>query len=137
MGEETNLKTWLVVSIFLLGIVAGQASADPNLIAHYTFDDGTADDSSGYSHHGTLDIGDASTSISIVTDPERGKVLDVNNSAGVINSVVNCGGAGDWADIREQITIATWFTFESIHTSNIYMLTKGNTYQVTSRGTTE
>jgi len=134
MGDRTNLRTWLVVSIFLLGLVAGQVSADPNLIAHYTFDDDTADDSSGYSHHGTIVPGDVSTSISIVTDPERRKVLNVNNSAGVINSVVNCGGAGDWADIREQITIATWFTFESIHTGNIYMLTKGSTYQVTSNG---
>jgi len=137
MGDRANLRTWLVVSIFLLGIVAGQVSADPNLVGHWNFDDDTADDSSGYSHHGTIVPGDVSTSISIVTDPERGKVLNVNNSAGVINSVVNCGGAGDWADIREQITIATWFTFESIHTGNIYMLTKGSTYQVTSNGTSD
>ncbi len=138
MGDMSNLRTWLVVSIFLLGLVTGQVFADPNLIAHYTFDDGDANDSSGNNHHGTLTAGDATTSVSIVYDADRdSNVLELNNPAGhTINSVVDCGGAGDWADIRTRISIAAWLKVDTFHVDNQYLLAKGNTYQLTRSDTT-
>jgi len=108
------------------------------LVGFWNFDDGTADDSSGNGHHGTLTAGDATTSVSIVYDTDRGNnVLELNNPAGhTINSIVDCGGAGSWADIRSRISIATWLKVDTFHINNQYLLAKGNTYQLTRSGTT-
>jgi len=124
--------TFLISLLLLAGLAAGPAlAADP--VAYYNFNDGTAADSSGNGHHGTL----SGSRISIIDDSERGsKVVDADNIAGTINSIVNCG-SGSWADITDEITIAAWFTLENIHTSNIYMLTKGSAYQITSNGTSD
>ena len=108
------------------------------LVGFWNFDDGTADDSSGNNHHGTLVQSGGGTSVSIVYDGDRGNgVLELNNPAGhTINSVVDCGGAGDWADIRTRISIALWVKVDTFHVGNQYLLTKGNTYQLTRSGTT-
>ena len=119
---------------------------DSNLIGWWDFDDDTANDSSGNipPHDGTIVTGGVGTSISIVDDAVRGnKVLDVNNIVAVDNAVVDCGGdandVGDpcWANLTEQVSVAAWFTLDSIHTSDQYMITKGNTWQITSRGTSD
>ena len=115
------------------------------LVGRWNFDDGTANDSSpGGLHDGTIVTGGDGTSISIVDDADRGnKVLDVNNIVDVNNSVVDCGGdandIGDpcWANLIEQVSVAAWFTLDSIQISNQYMITKGNTWQITSRGTSD
>ncbi len=124
--------TFLISLLLLAGLASGPAlAADP--VAYYNFNDGTADDSSGNGHDGTL----SGSRISIIDDSERGsKVVDADNIAGTTNSVVKCGD-GSWCDITDEITIATWFTLENIHTSNIYMLTKGSAYQITSNGTSD
>jgi len=116
---------------------------DVNLLGCWNFDDLTANDSSGKGHHGTITPGDANTNISIFYDAVRdSNVLDVNNAAGFLNSVVDCGGDacdGGWANLREQVSLAAWFTLalDDIHSSNIYMITKGNSWQITSRGTSD
>ena len=106
---------------------------DPNLVAWYTFDNDDASDSSGYDHDGTL----VGSDVSIVTDSDRGKVLNLDNEGDAINSYLNAGGAGDWADIRDKLTVAAWIKIDNLHTTNMYMLTKGNTYQITSNGTAD
>jgi len=117
---------------------------DSNLIGYWNFNDGTANDSSGNGHHGTLvQGGDPSTSVSIVYDAIRdSNVLDVNNVSDVNNSVVDCGGGfGDaepnWAGLVESVSVTAWFTLDDIHISNQYLITKGNTWQITSRGTSD
>jgi len=108
------------------------------LVGFWNFDDGTADDSSGNGHHGTLVQSGGGTSVNIVYDGDRdSNVLELNNPVGhTINSVVDCGGAGSWADIRSRISIALWVKVDTFHASNQYLLTKGNTYQLTRSGTT-
>ena len=49
-------------------------------VARYTFDDSTANDSSGHGNNGTL-LGNAA----IVTDPVRGKVLSLTGSGGKVD----------------------------------------------------
>jgi len=131
MGDRANLRTWLVMSVLLLGLV-GNASA--TLVGRWTFDDGTADDSSGGNHHGTLTPGDVTTSISIVYDIDRdSNVLELDNPAGhSTGAVVNCG-SGSWADITSQIAFTMWAKVDTKHTSS-YLLSKGSSYQVLQRG---
>jgi len=123
--------------------IAPSNPGDANLLGCWNFDDLTANDSSGKGHHGTITPGDANTSISIVYDADRdSNVLDVNNTGSFLNSVVDCGGDacdGGWANLTEQLSVAAWFTMalEDIHSSNIYMITKGNTWQITSIGTSD
>ncbi len=116
---------------------------DANLLGCWNFDDGTTNDSSGNGRHGTLVQGDLNTSISIVYDANiDSNVLDVNNVFDANNSVVDCGGGpGDaepnWAGLIEQVSVTAWFTLDYIHRSNQYMITKGNTWQITSNGTSD
>ncbi len=117
---------------------------DANLIGWWNFDDGTADDNSpGGLHDGTLVTGGDGTSISIVFDADRdSNVLDVNNIADVNNSVADCGGDVNdsdpcWANLTEQVSVAAWFTLDDIHTDDQYLVTKGNTWQITSNGTSD
>jgi len=124
--------------------VAPSNPGDSNLVGCWNFDDLTANDSSDRGHHGTIVQGDPNnTSISIVYDAIRdSNVLDVNNVADANNSVVDCGGGpGDadpnWSLLRERISLAAWFTLDSIHTSNQYLITKGHSYQITSSGTND
>ncbi|GAF97540.1 unnamed protein product, partial [marine sediment metagenome] len=111
-------------------------SGDPNLVGYWNFDDGTANDSSGNNHHGTLEPGDMGTSVAIVDDINRGnKVLKLNNPDVLLNSVVDCGGGPgdadpDWAGLKEQISIAAWCKVDTFFQDNQYMLTRGLSYQV-------
>jgi len=89
-----------------------EARCDP--LAHYPFDDGTADDVSGNEHHGTLE-----NLATIVYDADRdSNVLDVGDA----NGYVDCGGGHDlnepncteepanctWADITGELTLMAW-----------------------------
>ena len=123
MGKRANLRTWLVMAVLLLGLV-GNASA--TMVGRWTFDDGTADDSSGNNHHGTLTPGDVTTSISIVYDADRdSNVLELDNPAGhFTGAVVNCG-SGSWADITSQIAFTMWAKVDTKHESS-YLLSKGS-----------
>jgi len=127
-------KVALLISFALvLGFLSKAASAvDPNLVGRWTFDDGTANDSSGNGHHGTLRQGDATTSISFVYDAVRdSNVLNCSNPKGhTTNSVVDCG-KGSWADMADAITIAAWTKPRTIEQTN-YLLSKHSRYQFTA-----
>jgi len=109
---------------------------DSNLVGCWNFNDGTANDSSGRGHHGTLVQGHAATSVAIVDDADRGnKVLELNNPDVLLNSVVDCNGGPydddpNWAVIKEQISIAAWLKVDTFFQSDQYMLGRGAAYQV-------
>jgi len=126
---------FLISIILVLGLVGNAPAA---LVGRWTFDDGTADDSSGNNHHGTLVTGGDGTSISIVYDANMGSnVLDVDNpNDHTINSVVDCG-TGEWTDITEAITLMCWTKWDNnnINVDSQYLITHGSAYQFTSNGT--
>ena len=129
-------RLFFLISIVLVLCLVGNASAV--LVGRWTFDDGTASDSSGNNHHGMLKSGDETTSISIVYDADRdSNVLDVDNPVDhTINSVVDCG-AGEWADTPTAITLMCWTKLEDVNISNQYLMTHGAAYQLTSNGTSD
>ena len=99
-----------------------QASATPNdlalpgLVARLTFDDDTANDSSGNTNHGTLVNGAA-----IVTDAQRGKVLSLDGS----NDYVDLGnGASLNLSDNNQATITAWVKM-AVSKSHNSIVTKG------------
>jgi hypothetical protein len=107
-----------------------------NLIGQWSFNDGTANDFSGFDHHGSVIQGDSSTSIEIIYDFERGSnVLHISNPPGhTVNSVVDCSGNssnGGWADIRNAFTLTAWIKVDGFHTAHQYLITKGSSYQLT------
>jgi len=117
---------------------------DSNLVGYWNFDDGTANDSSGNTRHGTLIEGHEATSAAFVYDTDRdSNVLEVDNPDDVLNSVVDCGGGtGDtsepnWAYLKEQISIAAWFKVDTFFQEDQYMLTRGGSYQVRRYTTTD
>jgi hypothetical protein len=99
------------------------ANASTNLVAHLTFDDGTADDSSGYENNGVLNGG-----ATIVTDSQRGKVLSLDGSSGY----VDLGNATslDLSD-HSQATITAWVKLAVTHNHNT-ILSKGEWKQAYS-----
>ena len=110
--------------LLIIGLITNTADADPNLVVHYTFDDGTASDVSGNGHHGIL-FDDAG----IVFDVERNSsVLSLDGDG----DYLNCGGGknpGDpltWADILGPITIATWFKIDGYNCDWQCLMDKGN-----------
>ena len=128
-------RLFFLISIVLVLGLLGNASA--SLVGYWNFNDGTANDSSGNEHHGTLTPGDETTSISIVYDANMGgNVLDVDNPADhTLNSVVDCG-TGEWTDITEAITLMCWTKLENINVTedSQYLITHGSAYQFTSNG---
>ena len=150
IGTERSVRAFYKGLIGDVSIYSYQLSEDEvrelslehpvgQLVGWWNFDDGTADDSSGNDHHGTLTTGGATTSVNIVYDADRdSNVLELNNPVGhTINSVVDCGGASGWADISARISIATWLKVDTFHITNQHLLTKGNGYQLTRNGTTD
>jgi len=79
---------------------------DANLVALYTFDDGTAGDTSGFgtAADGTM-VGDAG----VVTDAERGKVLSLDGDG----DYVDCGLNSKF-DINDVITASAWVTLDGV-----------------------
>ncbi len=69
--------TYLAALVLALAVIAPGVSngADPTPVGWWTFDDGTPGDISGNGLDGVL-LGDAA----IVADPERGQVLQINES---------------------------------------------------------
>jgi hypothetical protein len=97
-------------------IVSTNVSASGAVVAHLTFDDGTADDSSGYDNNGVMLNG-----ATVVNDLQRGKVLSLD-------------GADDYVDLGNdssldlsasgQATIAAWVKITLSHNHNT-ILSKG------------
>ena len=98
--------------VLLLGLV-GSVRADPNLVAHWTFYDGSTDDISDYNTpaHGTL-----IRYAKVVKDPNRALVLKLDNnliggSPDEPNYMI-CGNDAKF-DITGSITVAAWIKPES------------------------
>ncbi len=104
------------------GPISAQVSATPaaivpsGLLAHYTFDDNTADDSSGFQNHGLL----AGTA-AIVSDAQRGKVLSLDGAGGKVDlgnpAALNVTGA---------ISVAAWVKLNTGMTGNHGVLQRGH-----------
>jgi serine/threonine protein kinase/WD40 repeat protein len=86
------------------------------LVAHYTFDDGTAGDSSGQRINGVLK-GDAC----IVSDPERGNVLSLDGNG----DYVDCG-ADPRFDVNRVLTVAAWIKVVSVDGYSLSIVSKGD-----------
>jgi hypothetical protein len=99
--NKTRLLTWVLT---LVGVCALMAQAQP--LAQYTFNDGTARDVSGNGHDGIL-LGTAA----VVSDPERGKVLQVNQSG--------MQAAGPFA-ITTSFTLSAWIKLDVPRTGRMY-----------------
>jgi len=79
----------------MIGLSASQVQAE--LIARYTFDDGTVNDSVG-SFHATLTETDYPA---VVFEAERGYVLELDSAAGYIEYP-------QWATNQVEFTYALW-----------------------------
>ena len=90
--------------ILLLGICVASLQAQP--IAHYTFADGTAKDISGNGNDGIL-LGSAA----VVDDPERGKVLGINESGMQVDGPF---------DITSSFTLSAWVKLDIPRTGRYY-----------------
>ncbi|TAK98315.1 MAG: hypothetical protein EPO07_12190 [Verrucomicrobia bacterium] len=110
------------VNPFGEGPNAAQVSATPAAIvppgpvARYTFDDNTANDSSGHNNNGTL----AGTA-AIVTDAVRGKVLSLDGVGGKVD-LGNPAGL----NIIGQCTMTAWARLNSGMTGNHGLLQRGH-----------
>ena len=104
------------------GANSAQATATPSdfvaagLVAHLTFDDGTATDMSGHGNHGTL-VNDAS----IVTDTQRGNVLSLDGADDYVD--IGNGTSLDLSD-DNQATITAWVKMAASKVHNA-ILSKG------------
>jgi hypothetical protein len=90
----------LACGVLAVLLLAGSTDlAQAVLVGHWTFDDGTANDSSGMGHHGTLEGAGAA----IVDDPIRGLVYSGNG----LDSKVELGNPAG-LNIVGQFTAAAW-----------------------------
>ena len=98
-------------------IVSTNPPIEPGrLVAHLTFDDGTADDSSGYDNHGDLQNGAV-----VIDDIERGKVLSLDG----VDDYVDLGTAASLElSTNGQATIAAWIKMAAGKNHNS-IVTKG------------
>jgi hypothetical protein len=95
MVNQTLKQTvWIVV--FSAAVSGALRSAQADLLAHYTFDDGTAADVTGNGNNGTLE-GTAQ-----IVDSERGQVLSLDGMGKV--DLGNPAGL----DFSGEMTIAAW-----------------------------
>jgi hypothetical protein len=81
-------------------VVGTNTPAQTGLVAWLTFEDSTADDSSGYDNNGVLVNGAA-----VVADPTRGRVLSLDGVAGYVD-LGNDPSLN--LSLGDQATVATW-----------------------------
>jgi len=134
-------RLFFLISLVLVLCLASNASAA--MLGWWTFDDSTADDSSGAGHHGTLRVVGANT-VTFVFDVER----DSNVAAfpGDPCVMISCGGGKalttdpcTWADFynKDTQTIALWMKTDGLfHESYQYAFAKENAYRVSRNGST-
>ncbi len=99
-----NMTRLLLSVLILASLCAMPVQAQP--LAHYTFNDGTPKDVSGNGHDGVL-LGTAA----VVSDPQRGKVLQVNQSG--------MQAAGPFA-ITTSFTLSAWVKLDVPRTGRTY-----------------
>ena len=114
-----------VVAVLGMSLTIPAEAADPDLVGHWTFDEGsgtTAFDSSGNGNDGTF-----------VGAPQwvagkLGGALEFNG-----DDYLDCGNDPS-LDIRDQITIAFWFKVEAFQNSWEAFFSKGDSAYRASRG---
>lgn len=107
-------KKLCVVMMCLGAILATVARAD--LVARYTFDDGTAADDSGNSNNGVLN-----GNVAPATDAERGAVMNFGGT----DSFIRVANSASLNAVASQITIAMWLNIPSTGTRQL--IEKGGT----------
>jgi hypothetical protein len=112
-GTASNFTNTTTATLIVSTNVSSGTGA---LVAWLTFNDGTADDSSGFDNRGTLVNGAA-----VIDDPQRGKVLSLDGTAGYVDL-----GNGSSLDLSAggQATIAAWVKVALSHNHNT-ILSKG------------
>ena len=110
--------------ILLLGLT-GNVSA--SLVGRWSFDDQTANDSSGNGHNGTL-TGNAA----IVNDGTRGYVVNLDGTGDYVSL-----GTGAWTNPGNHATIAAWVKVTTFDAAYQTVVAKGNaTYRLHRNNTT-
>ena len=120
------MSKWLISFVLVLSLVlAGMANAvDPDLAAHWKFDDGAgtvAFDSSGNGNDGEF-VGDPKW-----VPGHLGGALEFDG-----DDYLNCGN-GPSLQIRDEITIAFWFKVEAFQNTWEAFMAKGDNSYRTSR----
>jgi uncharacterized repeat protein (TIGR01451 family) len=93
------------------------AAAATGLVGRWTFDDNTANDSSGLGNNGVLNNG-----ASIVTDPERGQVLSLDG----VNDYVEVLDSAS-LDLTNNFSISFWMKPANLTSFQDYIISKTNT----------
>ncbi len=107
-----------------LGMISESPASEPDLVAQWNFDDGTANDSSGNGYHGTM-MGGAL----VISDPERGMVLSLSGDP---NDFVDCGNAGAFDLSGGPYSFMAWFKVNKWDKDNYTpIITKGSAYRIT------
>lgn len=110
-------KKLFVVMIALLFLTSLGSVTRADLVARYTFDNGTADDDSGNGNNGVLNGG-----VTAVTDVNRGPVMQFDGAAG---SYIRVANSESLNAVASQITIAMWLYTDN--TSSRQLIEKGGT----------
>lgn len=99
-------QTGLLITTLMVVATCRVASVQAQPIAQYTFNDGTARDVSNHGHDGVL-----LNAAAIVDEPERGKVLHVNESGMQVDGPF---------DITTSFTLSAWVKLEVPRTGRYY-----------------
>lgn len=111
------MKRVMTMVVLGMGLLLITTSARADLVARYTFDDGTAADASGNANDGVIFGG-----VTSVDDAERGKVLSFD---GVNGSYIRVANSASLNAIAGQITIAMWLNTNT--TAVRQLIEKGGT----------
>jgi Concanavalin A-like lectin/glucanases superfamily len=112
-GKASNFTNTTSATLIITTNIPASPGA---LVARLTFDEGTADDSSGYDNHGTLVNG-----ATIVADPQRGWVASFDG----VNDYVDLGNDSSLElSLTGQATVAAWLKLAVSHNHNT-ILSKG------------
>jgi len=109
-GKASNFTNTATATLI---VDTNTSTSAGSLVAHLTFDDGTAGDSSGYDNDGTLNGG-----ATIVDDLQRGKVLSLDGASGYVDlgNASSLDLSGD-----AQATSASWVKVALSHSHNTIM----------------
>lgn len=111
------MKRVMTMVLLGVGLLLITASAGAELVARYTFDDGTVADSSGNANDGVIVGG-----VTSVDDVERGKVISFD---GVTGSYIRVPNSDSLNAVAGQITIAMWLN--TPNTGTRQLIEKGGT----------
>ena len=111
------MKSVMNMVLLGMGLLLITTSARADLVARYTFDDGTAADASGNANDGVIFGG-----VTSVDDAERGKVISFD---GVNGSYIRVPNSDSLNAVAGQITIAMWLN--TPNTGSRQLIEKGGT----------